>query len=76
MQNEHLDRLISGYVDGNDIISGLKVLKSAAGYYVGKTYHEKDGIEMEMPYSRDSEGYFKTEQEATNYLRSYIESES
>ena len=37
-------------------ISELQVLKSAAGYYIGRT---EDG----MPYSRES-GYFRTYEEA------------
>jgi hypothetical protein len=43
-------------------ISPLKVLKSAAGYYIGRT---QDG----MPYSRKSM-YFKTKKEATELLNS------
>ena len=41
-------------------VSELAVLKSAAGYYVGRTL---DG----MPYSRES-GYFKTEAKAAEAL--------
>jgi hypothetical protein len=37
-------------------ISELQVLKSAAGYYIGRT-------ENGMPYSRES-GYFKTKDDA------------
>jgi len=41
-------------------ISELQVLKSAAGYYIGRT-------ENGMPYSRESM-YFKTKEEAKRYL--------
>jgi hypothetical protein len=44
------------------MISELKVLKSAAGYYIGRT---QDG----MPYSRKSM-YFKTREEAEELLNS------
>jgi len=42
-------------------ISELQVLKSAAGYYIGRT---EDG----MPYSRESM-YFKTKEEAKIKLK-------
>lgn len=42
-------------------ISALKVLRSAAGYYVGRTCTE-DGI-GEVPYSRES-GYYPNEEGA------------
>ena len=44
-------------------VSELQVLKSAAGYYIGRT---QEG----MPYSRKST-YFKTKEEATELLNSY-----
>ena len=45
-------------------VSELQVLKSAAGYYIGRT---QEG----MPYSRKST-YFKTKEEATELLLSLI----
>jgi hypothetical protein len=41
-------------------VSDLRVLRSAAGYYVGRTLED-------MPYSRES-GYFKTEAKAAEAL--------
>lgn len=46
----------------SDNISELQVLKSAAGYYIGRT---QEG----MPYSRKSV-YFKTKEKATELLNS------
>ena len=46
-------------------ISEYQVLKSAAGYYVGRLCHEGD--ELWMPYDRAS-GYFETEAEAAELL--------
>lgn len=42
-------------------VSGLRVLRSAAGYYVGRT--DAEGF----PYSRES-GYFRTEDKAEEAL--------
>lgn len=41
-------------------ISGLKVMESAAGFYIGRSYF--DG-EVDLPYSRES-GYFQTREQA------------
>ena len=46
-------------------ITELQVLRSAAGYYIGRT---QDG----MPYSRQTD-YFKTSKEAQEHLDSYPE---
>jgi hypothetical protein len=46
----------------SDNISELQVLKSAAGYYIGRT-------QLGEPYSRKSM-YFKTKEEATELLNS------
>lgn len=46
------------------MISELKVLRSNAGFYLGRTM-EDDGFDM--PYDRQS-GYFKTEAEAQQAL--------
>lgn len=62
-----------------DIVSELKVMKSAAGYYVGRGYYDEEiqgPIEDEadisqddmcFPWSRES-GYFGTHDEAQAYL--------
>ena len=47
-------------------VSELQIMKSAAGYYIGKSYRESG---FEGPYSRNSEEYFKTPAEAHNALR-------
>ena len=53
-----------------ELISELKVMKSAAGYYLGREIVE-DGVPL--PYDRKSE-YFKTEQDAVKALESLIKS--
>lgn len=45
-------------------ISDFKVLRSGAGYYIGRT------IGGHIPYSRDSREYWKTQEEATEALLS------
>ena len=45
-------------------ISDFKVLRSGAGYYIGRT------IGGHIPYSRDSREYWKTAEEATEALLS------
>jgi hypothetical protein len=49
------------YIDSDDKekYSELKVLQSAAGWYIGTTYKEDEGFES--PGSRDS-GYFKSKE--------------
>ena len=47
-------------------ISPLKVMKSAAGYYLGHSYHDEE-IGADLPYSRDSD-YFPTRETAEDYL--------
>ena len=49
-------------------ISSLKVMQSAAGWYIGRTYYDV-GCGCDLPYSRES-GYFKTKDEATYWLYS------
>ena len=48
-----------------DIITDLKVMKSAAGYYIGRGFTEPD-VPFEQPYSRDSLDYYPT-REAAQY---------
>lgn len=50
--------------------SDLRVLKSAAGYYIGTQYEEYDGdgkLVWQEPGSRDS-GYFRSEEDAAKEL--------
>ena len=49
--------------------SKLKVLKSNAGYYIGRTSINED-FGFEEPYSRES-GYFRTLEEAELELKYY-----
>jgi len=50
------------------IISDYKVMRSAAGYYVGRSAYDEDcGPDMEMPFDRLTH-YFKYEHEAQSYL--------
>ena len=48
-------------------ISELKVLRSAAGYYIGEDYWDSD-FQCWMPYSRRSMEYYKTYEEAQEAL--------
>lgn len=50
--------------------SELKVMRSAAGWYVGTTFRNTEipGMVFDEPGSRDT-GYFATEAEAAEYLR-------
>jgi len=55
--------------DATYALSEMRVLKSAAGYYVGRTaWDEDDGYEE--PGSRES-GYFATEAEAAAALKAW-----
>jgi hypothetical protein len=53
-----------------DIISELKVMRSNAGWYIGRTYTEEDYPNLPMPYSRESE-YYSSEEEANCNLVEY-----
>ena len=48
-------------------ISQLQVLKSNAGYYLGRTYHDHE-INAWLPYDRQSD-YFSTREQAEQALR-------
>jgi hypothetical protein len=49
-----------------------KVMRSAAGYYIGCTYPELiDGKKFDFPYDRYSH-YFKTEDQAREALPEYL----
>lgn len=47
-------------------VSKLKVLRSAAGYYIGRECRDKD-MPFDEPYSRESD-YFSSKEEATKAL--------
>lgn len=53
-------------------ISDLKVMRSAAGWYIGRDYYDPDepwtSPDRPCPYSRES-GYFASEEEAKTALR-------
>lgn len=46
-----------------DRVSVLQVLRSAAGYYIGRTYLDAECDMAEFPYSRES-GYYATHDQA------------
>ncbi len=48
-------------------IDGPKVMRSAAGYYIGFSCQTKDMSGYDQPYSRESD-YFATTEEAQKYL--------
>lgn len=52
------------------VISELKVMKSGAGYYIGRSCTEDDDPGFPMPYSRES-GYFASAEEAQTHLDNY-----
>lgn len=41
----------------SEVVSELKVMESEAGFYLGRSYHESDSPELEMPYNRDTSYY-------------------
>lgn len=47
-------------------VSDLKVMQSAAGWYIGRSYWDEE-FGFEGPYSRES-GYYATEHEARVHL--------
>ena len=51
---------------GNDPVSDLKVMQSAAGYYIGRSYFDTD-YGFEGPYSRESE--YMTKADAVERLK-------
>lgn len=50
-------------------ISEQKVMRSGAGWYVGRSYIDEEYPNLPMPYSRDS-GYYSSEKEAEEALSS------
>lgn len=54
---------------GLELLSPLKVLQSAAGYYIGQLYFDRD-MEVWLPYDRVS-GYYVTKQDALDDLPSF-----
>lgn len=47
-------------------VSERQVLRSAAGWYIGRTYYDDD-MQCELPWSRESE-YLETVTDAQEYL--------
>ena len=62
MLHMFVDRIAFPNKVGDDHVSGLMVMKSAAGYYIGRSYWDTE-CGFEGPYSRES-GYYGTEDEA------------
>ena len=60
--------------DSNYWISHLKVMKSAAGYYIGRDCYAEDEPLLLMPFDRDS-NYFKTAEAAQNELDYLLETD-
>ena len=54
-----------------DTISEIKILKSAAGYYIGYLYFDTD-MRVWLPYDRLS-NYYKTKEDASKELPLYID---
>lgn len=50
-------------------ISDLHIMESAAGFYLGRTYHDEE-FHADLPYSRQS-GYFRDEETARAALALY-----
>ena len=48
-------------------ITDLKVMKSGAGYYIGRGCTEPD-FPFEQPYCRDSQEYYATKEDAQSAL--------
>lgn len=59
---------ISSFDDEKIWVSSIKVMKSNAGYYIGTSYKECFDSWLELPYSRVSQEYFATEDEAISAL--------
>lgn len=61
MDEKKFPNLVAG-----DRVSDLQVMRSAAGYYIGRSYWDEE-FGFEGPYSRES-GYFASEEEAQTEL--------
>jgi len=59
------------YSEESEKISEVKILKSAAGYYIGYLYFDTD-MKVWLPYDRIS-GYYATKEDAAEDLPSFIE---
>lgn len=57
------------------IVSELRVLRSAAGFYIGREYLD-DEFNFWGPYSRDSECYFRTREHAEAALPTWLVAEA
>ena len=51
-----------------ETISELEVMRSNAGWYIGRSYTEEDYPNLPMPYSRES-GYYSSEESARTALK-------
>ena len=60
--------------DSNHWISHLKVMKSAAGYYIGRDCYAEDEPLLLMPFDRDS-NYFSTAEAAQKELDYLLETD-
>ena len=60
--------------DSNYWISHLKIMKSAAGYYIGRDCYAEDEPLLLMPFDRDS-NYFKTAEAAQKELDYLLETD-
>lgn len=72
MHNNHT--IQSHTIMQTETISPLKVLRSNAGYYIGRTYFDVE-LEADLPWSRDSNMYYATLEDATEALQWYKDSE-
>jgi hypothetical protein len=52
-----------------ETITHIKVMKSGAGYYIGRGYTEPD-LPFEQPYSRESQEYYPSKELAQQALDS------
>ena len=48
-------------------VSALKVMRSNAGFYLGRTEYDEE-FQVDLPYSRES-GYYRNKEEAERELR-------
>lgn len=76
MNIDPFNKALYPYMVGNDPVSDFKVMKSAAGYYIGRSYYDTE-FGFDGPYSRESGYMTKAEAEmslASNFpVRDCIE---
>lgn len=66
MSEETMKALMQDYVPPQQEITPAKVMCSAAGWYVGREYYDRE-IGVYLPWSRDSH-YMRTRRDAEQYL--------